>query len=312
MDSMKKYITLYLFLPLFLNSMDALKPLECRPLTMNNWEFFSEINDLDKMGPALPFWDSKRYISIETVAHLHILEHSNFDKKNSIFDTDCDKGDTAYFLAQKADQVVACTKDKKKLVNAMEKFKHPNLTFSYYFYMNRFDLIIASKPIADPDLLIKLKCLLNPQGEIFCLFNTQSNKKSVLHQAFENMNPLLQKRLPYFQYNLLCSTLKEMFRRPTDDSLQNLIAESNLEILTYKQKTFDILIMKNQHKKFLATCKAIFMALPDTFEFHAKEKRMNKLANTFVGNIAKIIKKDASGNWLYPFDCTVVHVKSIN
>jgi hypothetical protein len=308
---MKKYIPLYLFLPMLLNSMNAPKPLACTPLTINHWQFFSENNDLDRMPPAKPFWNSKKKLPIETIAHLHVLENSNLGKKDSIFNPQCGSGDVAYFLAPKADQVVACTGDKDDMVKAIEKCKHPNLTFSYYFANGRYDLIVSCHPIADSDSLAKLKCLLNPRGEIFCLFNTQSNKKSVFHQAFENMNPLLQKRLPYFQYNIICSALKEMFPRPADDLLQGLIAESSLEVLTYKQNSFDILIAKDQHKKFIAGCKALFMTLPRSFESQACiEKKMNKLANFFVENILKIITKDDSGNWFYPFDCTIVHLKA--
>lgn len=306
---MKKYIPLYLFLPIFLSGMDAPKTLD-NPLTMDHWEFFSQSNLLDKMPTAKLFWNSKKNLSIETVAHLHVLENSNLGEKKSIFNPQCGSGDVAYFLAPKADQVVACTGDKDDMARAIKKCEHPNLTFSYYFANGRYDLIVSCNPIADSDSLAKLKCLLNPQGEIFCLFNTQSNKKSVFHQAFEDMNPLLQKRLPYFQYNIICATLKEMFPRPADDLLQNLIAESNLEILTYKQNSFDILIAKDQHKKFVAGCKALFMALPRSFEFHAGIEKRDKLADIFVGHIVKIIKKDDSGNWFYPFDCTIVHLKA--
>lgn len=306
---MKKNILFCLFFSLFLNSMDAPRMLQQNPLSMNNWEFFSESNDLDKMNKVIPFWDEKKNLSIETVAHLHVLEQSNLSEKDSIFNPACSKGDIAYFLAHKGNQVTAYTHDKKDMINAIEKFKHPNLNFSHLFGINKYDLIISCNPIADRDLLAKLKCLLNPHGEIFCLFNTKSNKKSVLHQAFENMNPLLEKQLPYFQYNIMRSTLKEMFRRPSDDKLQKLIAELNLEILTYKQSTFDILIMKQHHEKFLATCKAIFMELPRSFESHT-ETRMNKLANNFIGRIVNIIKKDEAGNWFYPFDFTIVHLKT--
>ncbi len=305
---MKSYISLCFLLSITLNSMDAPKPLECKPLTMDQWEFFSETNDLDRMGPAIPFWDNKKDLPIESIAHLHILEHSNLSEKKSIFNTEYGKRDISYFLATKADHVVVNARDMEETIDTITKFKHPNLTFSPFFHIYKYDLIVSCHPIAEKQLLAQLTSLLNPRGEIFCLFNTQSNKKPVLLQAFENMDAVLKERFPLIQYNLFCSTAKEVFPRPTDNLLKGMIAELNLETLKYAPKTFDVLIMKKQHKKFLATCKASFVALL-TIKLHADIKKVKKSANEFIENIVKIIKKDDSGNWIYPFDFTVVHVK---
>ena len=306
-----KHIPIYMLsISIFLNSMDAPKHAINNQLPFDQWEFFSESNCLDKMGPAIPFWDSKKEQSGTTVAHLHILEHTDFSQKKSILDTECSKGHTSYFLAQNADQVIARSHNTENMEYALSTFRHPNLNFSNYFDLNRYDLIVSCYPIANKELLTKLKCLLNPQGEILCVFNTQSNTKPIVLQAFENMDNLLQKRFPFYQYNLMCATFKEMFPRPADDLLRKMIAQSNLEILSYTPKNFDLLIMKKQHKKFLAACRAIFMKLPT--HTHISTQKMNKSADTFIGNIVKIIKKDNSGNWFYPFDLTVVRIKNSN
>ena len=305
---MKKHMSLYLFISLFLNSMDAPKKFPSyQPLTMSNCQFFERSNDLDKMGAPTLVWNSKK--DIEVMAYLHILQNSNIDKKDLILNIEFNKGDIAHFLTTKADNVIAFTQNQQNMNQAQAEFKHPKLTFTPLFSMiHYYDLIVTCHPVAEMGLLQKTKSLLNHCGEIFCLFNTNSNKKHVLHEVFENMKPVLKKNLSGADYKHLCSLVEVNFPRPTDALLKKMIAQSELEIITYEQKAVNILIVQPQQERFLTDSKAFFMDLPIMNSVSTKQEK-TLLANIFIENIIKIIKSDDSGNWIYPFDFTIVHIK---
>lgn len=293
---------LYLFIPLFLNSMDAPNPLKHKPLTMNHWEFFSEINDLDRIGPAIPFWQSAQDCSFQTLTHLHILDHSNLSiKDRSIFDAECKQGETSYLLAQKgANKVLGHSKKKENIVAAQEKFEHENLTYSLYFYMDRFDLIVSCHSIASESILTQLKVLLNPQGEIFCLFKTQSNEDTIEEKA------LSAAKLIYLNSNF------ESAKKPTNELLKEIIAQAGFEILAYDQKKGDILILPHEHQKMIAGCKSFFKSLPVVSFYDTdptKTKKYDKFANAFAKKFVELLTKDDKGNWFYPYDYTAIHIK---
>lgn len=296
---------LYLFIPLFLNSMDAPNPLKHKPLTMNHWEFFSEINDLDRIGPAIPFWQSAQDCSFQTLTHLHILDHSNLSiKDRSIFDAECKQGETSYLLAQKgAGKVIGYSQEEEIMDIAQKKFKHPNITYTPHFRLYQFDLIVSCHPIASESVLAQLKEYLNAQGEIFCLFKTQSNENAIEEKALGNMP---KKNIIYLNSNL------RSVEKPTNELLKEIIAQAGFEILAYEQKKGDILILPHEHQKMIAGCKSFFKSLPVVSFYDTdptKTKKYDKLAHIFAKKFVELLTKDGKGNWFYPYDYTAIHIK---
>lgn len=294
---MRKYVPIYLFISLFLNSMDA-----PNPLNMNHWEFFSETNDLDRIGPAIPFWQSAENYSIETITHLYLLDNSNLCLNNrSILDIECKTGEVAYFLAQKGTaKVIGYSAEEKNIAIAKKKFKHQNLIrlSNEASEKDRFDLIVSCYPLKTKLFLTEIKVYLNPQGEIFCLLKTESNERTIEEKALNAMS------IPFAS--------KENI---SDELIKNIIAQEGFEIITYEQKKGMILICPHERQKVIAGCTSFFKSLPvasfsDTDP--TKTKKWDKRAHIFAKKFVQLLKKDAEGNWFYPYDYTVIHIKKLN
>jgi len=277
---------------------------------LDQWEFFSEPNSLDKLESPVPFWDKNIGYAVETAAHLHILKNSNLKTKDLyIFDTECSSGHTSYFLAQTAKNVSAYSNNEQNIQYARAKFKQRNLRYCdrYSGGFPAFDLIVSCHPTADLPLFQKLTSSLKPQGEIFSLFHTQSNRPRIETEALNDTLPKAKKHLFAYDYRLFSNFLANLSKEsPTDDILKNMIAQSNFEIIAYEKRTCNILIKDKQ--SYLDTCKSFFMKL--TFiRSSCGDAPKKKLANLFARKMIEKLKKDVSGNWLYPFECTIVHIR---
>jgi len=316
---MKKHILSLLSLFSILNSMDGpvvKAPQVIFPKHFDMWEFFSEPNNLDKLGEPVLVWNKKRIkddCDINTLANLHILQKSNVQTKQKVvFDPVCSRGNIAAFLAQDAETVHGYDEDSNIIRQADKKYKLRNLTFwnnlFFRFRQSTYDLIVSCSPSADIEKLQHLRRLLKPQGEIFCLFSTRSNTEPIETQVVREILPKIQKCVFGFEQRHLQAWADEENKKyPMDGILQNMIAQSGFDIITFEQKNFNILIQdinafKNFHKS-LSMNNLPFMKLI------TYPKNREKIANLFIGKFISKLKKDESGNWIYPCSKTIVHIR---
>jgi hypothetical protein len=283
-----------------------------QPFNMD--EFFSEPNNLDSLAGPIPCWNKDNYkddCSIDTVAFLHILQNSNLNTKDlKIFDTTCRKGHTTRFLAQNAKFVHGYDDDDKNLQYAQEN--NPKLRFIKKggAYTNFYDLIIGSTFTTDIKRLRGLSACLVPHGEIFFTFVTQSNSLPITIKALEELLPKIDKAAEWGGWYDPSDLTKQFTTE--DKILKNIIKNEKFDIISYEQKTFDILILdKDKFKKFH---KSLFMEFPFIQKIRNVEKR-EKLAQCYINKLVAKIKKnqlltkDQFDYWFYPIDTTVIHIR---
>jgi ubiquinone/menaquinone biosynthesis C-methylase UbiE len=284
------------------------------------WEFFSEPNSLDKLGDPIVVWNKKSFknsCDLCTTANLHIIQKSGLPIKDRIIlDPECNKGHIVAFLAQNsANSVYGYDNNSKNIVSAEKKYKKyhlKNLIFSHHIphivKPNFYDLIVCGSPSTDIEKLQRLRALLKPQGEIFCIFTTRSNLEPVEATVLREMLPTIEKNIIGFE-KWKCNGFiaEENKRYPMEETVKNMIADSGFDIITFEQKNFTIQI--HDMDKFQNLHKSIFVNLPFLTNLISNQKRREKIANEFIRRIIKRLQKDVSGNWLYPCSKTIVHIR---
>jgi len=289
-----------------------------QPFNMS--EFFSEPNSLDSLAGPVPCWNKDNYknkCAIDTVAYLHVLQDSNLNTKNLIiFDTTCHNGDPSAFLAHEARRVHAFDENDKNLEYATKNNSIHNLKFikKGNLHKNYYDLIVASTPhTVDIERLQQLRNLLVSHGEIFCTFVTRSNPLPIAANALREMFPKIKKSSDYLYQSRIQSFIDiEDKKYPTDETVKNMIDKAQFTIISYEQKSFDILILDKNEFKDLHT--SVIMNSPFMQRIDDIKKR-EKIAKQFVDKIISKIKKYnflKNGNfdyWFYPVNTTVVHIR---
>ena len=277
------------------------------------WEFFSEPNHLDKMVPVAAMWNKKCGYSVETAAHLNMLKRSKLNiEKLRILDVGCATGHTSEFLAQQAEWVTACEKDKDKFDYA--KHQHPlkNIEFcNSGLSWRTYDLIVSCHPEPDLQLFEILHDNLMPRGEMFCTFTTCSNRTPLPVQILQEFIPTMQKYSYRHYYKPSFEALLQERKANcfiTDARIKKMISALDFETKTYEKVAFDILIGDKQH--FLDIQKSSAIDLMKKCKPYTNSSR--KLVKNLMRIIIQKLKKDALGNWYYPFDFTVVHIKKRN
>jgi len=262
-------------------------------------------------APQSPCWDDGYYnktCAVSTIAHLHLLQNSNLNTKNlTILDATCRKGHTSNFLARDAKIVYGYDADKTLFYDAQKQSGH-NLIFTKKIDQKKFyNLIVAFAPSTSIDLLRYLHTLLVPNGEIFCTFITKSNPLPIAAAACQEILPTIQNIInKNSQTGCLINVDTKNKEYPSDEILQNMINNAQFTILSYEQKIFDITILdKDKFRDFHASA---IMDWPFIQHIKEQEKREN-MARQCADMLLSKIKKDNIGNWFYPINTTVVHMR---
>lgn len=315
---MSKQILSLLSLFSILNAMDgpAVKtPQIMLPKHFDMWAFFSEPNNLDKLGAPVLIWNKKRAkddCDINTLANLHILQKSNLQTKQKlILDLGCERGNTSAFLAQNANKVYGYDDDSNNIRRAGEKYSLSNLMFRNNIHdivkKDPYDLIISCSPAADMAKLQLLGAILKPLGEIFCLFSTRSNTAPLEVEVLREILPKIKKCIWVLEQRYLQAwTDEENKKYPMDETLKIMIAKSGFDIISFEQENFNILI--HDINTFKSFHHPIVMNLP-FMRLIYRPKNREKIANMFMGKIIAKLKKDELGNWIYPCSKTIVHIR---
>jgi hypothetical protein len=306
---MKHFITLNMLIGfIILHGMDTppkqpKKALTKKPIekTFDMWEFFSEPNHLDRMLSPIPFWSKEKTCSIEKAAQLSILERNNVNTQNlSVLDATCSKDHSVYFLGQM--RVAGCSNNDEALYGARQQYAIGSFDLlKKPFIRNAYDTIVSCHPIEYALFKVLLLCL-KPQGEIVCLLNTQSNEQSIESKALVDSYPAINKHSIY----KTVGPHKMKLNIPPNDFIKKMITDASCEIITYKNEVCDTLIQDK--KSFLQHCRNSFLTSSHV-KCISSPQNLEKLANFFVSNIIKHVKKDVVGNWFFPYSCTFVHIK---
>lgn len=319
---MKKHILGLLSLFSILNSMDGpvvKAPQVVLPKHFDMWEFFSEPNNLDKLGEPVLVWNKKRIkddCDINTLANLRILQRSNLQTKQKvILEVECERGNVSAFLAQNAHEVFGYADDSINIRQANSKYDQRNLMFYNNFSWsipreNFQDIIISCSPTADLEKLQALRALLKPQGEIFYLFTTRSNTEPIEAQVLREIFSKIKKCVYCFEQQYLRAWVTEENKKyPSDETLKAMIAQSGFDIITFEQQNFNIMIQ--DMKAFKNFHKSLIMNLP-FMKLITYPKNREKIANLFIGKMISKLKKVEPGNWIYPCSKTIVHIRKQN
>lgn len=246
--------------------------------------------------------------SVNTVAHLHILQNSNLNTKNlTILDATCRKGHTARFLANTAQTVYGYDADKTLLKHAKKK-SMGNLTFTKKINQENFyNLIVAFAPSTSIDSLQHLHTLLAPNGELFCSFITQSNPLPIAAAASQEILPTIQNIINENRpVDSFINTKTKNKQYPSDELLKSMINKAQFTILSYEQKVFDIEILDKNKFKCFHTSTIMDWSIMDYIK---EQKKREEVACLCIDLLISKIKKDDMDNWFYPINTTVIHLR---
>jgi hypothetical protein len=225
-----------------------------------------EIIEQSEQTPCV--WDLNSYQqknSIETVALLHLLHNSQLKRKNLT-----------------VLQHVPCSNinDIPTLLEDKSKFPTPK------------------------------QDMLNSGGTFFCTFITQSNTQSLFLKPYvETFLSVLKKHLGFlhsWQKLYIKDQIKELNNRKymTDDAMKDYIKTLGFKIISYEQKTFDIVI-KNREEFIQFHIPLLTSDMINFMDIYISRKKLNKACILFIEHIMQQLKTNDAQELIYPFDTTV-------